>query len=57
MVTDKVSIRVSADPEHIEWIEEQIKTGRFASKSHAYRFAISELIRLDAIREKLKKSS
>jgi len=55
---NKLSIRVAADPEQLEWVKEKVKAGVFASRSHAYRFALGELMRLDKLRrDSLKPSS
>jgi Arc/MetJ-type ribon-helix-helix transcriptional regulator len=39
----KKSISVTIDENLIKWIEEGIKTKRFASVSHGIEFSISEL--------------
>jgi len=42
----------------LEWVKEKVKAGVFASRSHAYRFALGELMRLDKLRrDSLKPSS
>jgi len=51
MATNKVSIRVSADPDQIEWVDQKVKEGVYASRSHAYRHAIGQLMKLEKIRK------
>ena len=36
---------ISLDPELLAWIEEKVKERRFATRSHAFAFAIQELMR------------
>ena len=50
MATNKISIRVSADPEQIEWVDRMVKEGVYSSRSHAYRHAVGQLMKLQRIR-------
>lgn len=36
----KLKLTVTITPETIRWIDEQVKKGRFADRSHAVQFAL-----------------
>jgi len=40
----KVKITATMDPDLVEWIDEKVKSRRFASRSHALEVAVAELI-------------
>lgn len=39
----KAKIPISIDQDLLRWIEAQVKTKRFASRSHAIQYAVNEL--------------
>ncbi len=39
----KAKIAISIDPLLLKWVDSQLQTRRFASRSHAIEFAVSEL--------------
>ncbi|MDD3565795.1 MAG: ribbon-helix-helix domain-containing protein [Candidatus Neomarinimicrobiota bacterium] len=39
---DKIKVTVTMDPELVEWIDSQIATRRFASKSHALEVIVAD---------------
>jgi Arc/MetJ-type ribon-helix-helix transcriptional regulator len=43
---DKIKVTVTMDPELVEWIDSQIATRRFASRSHALEVLVAD--RMDA---------
>jgi len=40
----KVKITATMDPDLVGWIDEKVKSRRFASRSHALEVAVAELI-------------
>jgi Arc/MetJ-type ribon-helix-helix transcriptional regulator len=36
----KLKLTVTVTPETVRWIDEQVKKGRFADRSHAIQFAL-----------------
>ncbi len=36
----KLKLTVTITPETIKWVDEQVKKGRFADRSHAVQFAL-----------------
>ena len=36
----KVKLTVTVSPEMIHWIDEQVKLGRFAGRSHAVQYSV-----------------
>lgn len=53
MAGPKVSIRVSADPEQIKWVDEQVEAGIYSSRSQAYRYAMSQLKKLQEMKSNI----
>lgn len=49
MARKQVSVTIHED--HDEWIAEQVKRGRFASRSHAISYALGFVIACDAFEE------
>lgn len=43
MSENKVKVTASMDAELVEWIDKEVSTRRFASRTHALEFAISRL--------------
>lgn len=43
MVGKKIKTSVALDEELLNWIDSQIKTKRFASRTHAIEFALEQL--------------
>ena len=43
----KVQLSITIDPELVEWIDREIRTKTFASRSHAIERALHELMRRD----------
>lgn len=43
LVDKKEKVSVSADSDLLAWIDSQVKSGRFASRSHAFRYAAEKL--------------
>lgn len=41
----KIRLQVTVKPDLVDWIDEEIKTSLFSSRSHAVEFALSELRR------------
>jgi len=39
----KAKIPISIDPDLLKWIENQVKSKRFASRSHAIEYAVNEM--------------
>ncbi len=39
----KLKLTVTITPETIKWIDEQVKRGRFADRSHAVQFSLMKL--------------
>lgn len=39
----KLKLTVTITPETIKWIDEQVKRGRFADRSHAVPFALMKI--------------
>ena len=50
MATTKLSIRVAVDQEQLDWIDKKVEEGIYASRSHAYRYAVTQLMKLDRMR-------
>lgn len=48
----KKRLQVTVRQDIVKWIDEQIKTLRFASRSHAIEYALLQLIEKDAERGK-----
>jgi len=43
MSDNKVKVTASMDAELVEWMDKEVETRRFASRTHALEFAISRL--------------
>lgn len=39
----KIKLTVTVLPELIEWVDEQVKKGRFADRSHAVQYALMKV--------------
>ena len=52
MISDKVRVTATIDQELTDWIDEQIKLRRFASRSHALEVAVSELMNTEKMSTK-----
>jgi len=52
MIGDKVKVTATMDPELADWIDGQIKSRRFASRSHALEVAVSELMKAEKMSTK-----
>ncbi len=44
-VVRKEKISVSVEPQLLEWVDEQVNSKRFASRSHAIEYALARLKR------------
>ncbi len=42
---NKKTISISIDEDLLQWIDKQVKTKRFAHRSHAFEYAIEQLRR------------
>lgn len=43
----KQKVTITVEKTLIDWIDEQVKKYRFRNTSHAFEFAVAELIRLE----------
>jgi Arc/MetJ-type ribon-helix-helix transcriptional regulator len=43
----KQKVTITVEKTLIEWIDEQVKKYRFRNTSHAFEYAVAELIRLE----------
>lgn len=39
----KKTVSISVDDDLLRWIDEQVKTKRFAHRSHAFEYAVEQL--------------
>ena len=40
-------VSITLEEKQLEWLEEQVKEGKFASLSHGIRYALNELMKKD----------
>lgn len=44
-MTNKLKLSISIDPDLVAWIDKEVKAKRFATKSHAIEYALTQLIK------------
>ena len=53
MIGDKIKVTATMDGDLVEWIDDNIKSRRFASRSHALEFAVAHLMDEDKTEAKV----